>query len=272
MTAFPTLPEDRQATLDTMHAYALAVATLPRIHAVPHPRWWHISLKVRPDGLVTEPMPLADGGAAFIRIDPRRHEVVLETSSGERRAFPMNAGLTASEMGEALIAAGAEFGLDGAYDRSKFQNDEQRAYDEGYASRIFEAFVTADGAIAAHRNRIDGLVGPIQLWPHGFDLAFEWFGTRTEPFEEDGVTTELPSQINLGFYPAGDAYFYSNPWPFDADDLLTVQLPSGARWNTEGWQGSMLAYDDVAGSSDGVERFLAYAGAVFDAASPLLTR
>ena len=83
---------------------------------------------------------------------------------------------------------------------------------------------------------------------------------------------ELPAQINLGFYPAGDAYFYSNPWPFDGDALLDVALPEGARWNTEGWEGSILAYADLAGQPDGVERFLEYAGVVFDASSPLLTR
>jgi len=272
VTAFPTLPEDRRPTLDTLHAYAHAAAALPRVHAVPHPKWWHISLKVRPDGLATEAMPLADGGAAYVRMDPRLHEIVFETSGGDRRVFPMNAGLTATEIGDALIAAGKEFGLDGNYDRSKFENDDPRPYDADHAARIFEVFVTADGAIAAHRNRIGGAVGPIQLWPHGFDLAFEWYGTRTEPFTENGVTKELPSQINLGFYPAGDAYFYSNPWPFDTNDLLAAELPKGARWNTEGWEGSMLGYADVAGTPDGVERFLEYASAVFNAASPLLTR
>jgi hypothetical protein len=90
------------------------------------------------------------------------------------------------------------------------------------------------------------------------------------PHDEDGEVGELPAQINLGFYPAGEAYFYSNPWPFDGETLLAVALPDGARWNTEGWEGSMLEYADLAGRSDGVERFLEYAGVVFDTASPLL--
>jgi len=272
MTVFPSLPEDRRTTLGTLHSYAHAVAALPRIHAVAHPKWWHISLKVRPDGLVTEAMGLPDGGAAYVRMDPRRHEVVLETSGGERRAFAMNAGLTATEMGNALLAAGEEFGLGGDHDRSTFESDDPRPYVEEDAVRIFDAFVAADGALSMHRNRISGAVGPIQLWPHGFDLAFEWYGTRTGAHVEDGVTTEMSAQINLGFYPAGDAYFYSNPWPFDGGDLLASELPGGARWNTDGWEGSMLPYAEVVGSPDGVERFLAYAGAVFDAASPLLTR
>ena len=71
MSTFPTLPTDGEPTRATLHAYAHAVAALPRAHAAAHPLWWHISLKVRPDGLVTEAMPLPDGGAAFVRMDPR---------------------------------------------------------------------------------------------------------------------------------------------------------------------------------------------------------
>jgi hypothetical protein len=270
MTVFPALPADFEPTRATLHAYANAVAALPRVHAVPHPKWWHISLKIRPDGLVTESMPFPEGGALFVRMDPRSDEIVVESSRGDRRSFPMDTGLTATEMGDALIDAATEMGLMGEYNRAKFENDEERTYDGGHATALFEALVTAEAAIAGQRNRIGGEVGPIQLWPHGFDLAFEWFGTVMVPHEEDGETTELPAQINLGFYPAGDAYFYSNPWPFDGDALLGVELPAGARWNTDGWEGSMFPYADIVGHTDGVERFLEYAGVVYDAASPLL--
>lgn len=271
MFTFPPLPTHGEPTRSTLHAYAHAVAALPRAHAPAHPLWWHISLKVRPDGLVTEAMPLPAGGAAFVRMDPRSALIVFETSGGDSRSFPMNAGLTATEMGNALIAAGSEFGLSADYDRSTFENDDPRPYDEGDARAFFGALVAAEGVLAIQRNRLQGILGPIQLWPHGFDLAFEWFGTRMVA-AEDGVPNDLPAQINLGFYPAGDAYFYSNPWPFEADALLNVDLPGGAEWHTEGWEGSTLVYADVVGHTDGVDRFLAYAAAVFEAASPQLMR
>ncbi|MGB9359018.1 MAG: DUF5996 family protein [Acidimicrobiia bacterium] len=265
------LPTDGEATRATLHAYALAVAALPRAHALPHPLWWHISLSVRPDGLVTDAMALPDGGAAQVRMDPRTNMVVFETSAGARRAFPMNAGLTATEMGDALISAAAEFGLSGDYDRSKFENDDARPYDAGDALGLFQVLVTAEGILAIHRSRIGGNTGPVQLWPHGFDVAFEWFGTRMVATSDLAESSEVPAQINLGLYPAGDAYFYSNPWPFDDDRLFAIELPDGAGWHTDGWEGSTLAYADVAGAPDGPERVLAYARAVFDAAAPGLT-
>ena len=271
MSTFPTLPANGEPTRAALHAYAHAVAALPRAHAAAHPLWWHVSLRIRPDGLVTEVMPLPDGGAAFVRLDPRNNVVVFETSGGESRSFPMNAGLTATEMGNALIAAGSEFGLSADYDRSKFANDDPRLYDVGDAMGLFDALVAAEGALTVQRNRLEGPLGPIQLWPHGFDLAFEWFGSRMAPAAEGGESSDLRAQINLGFYPAGDAYFYSNPWPFEADRLLDVDLPGGAEWHTEGWEGSILPYALVAGRPDGVDRFLAYAEAVFDAAAPTLT-
>jgi len=271
MFMFPALPTDGEPTRSTLHAYAHAVGALPRAHAVAHPLWWHVSLKVRPDGFVTEPMPLPAGGAAFVRMDPRVALIVFETSSGESRSFPMNAGLTATEMGNALIAAGSEFGLSADYERSKFEDDDPRPYVEGDAMGFFGALVAADGALAIQRNRLEGTVGPIQLWPHGFDLAFEWFGTRTVPAAEGVEPNEVPAQLNLGFYPAGDAYFYSNPWPFEADALLEVDLPGGAEWHTEGWEGSILPYAGIVDTKNGLDRFLAYAAAVFDATAPTLT-
>jgi len=80
-----------------------------------------------------------------------------------------------------------------------------------------------------------------------------------------------PAQLNLGFYPRGRPYFYSNPWPFEGDALLPVELPYGASWHTDGWEGSVLYYDEVAGRPDGRERVLAYARAVFAAAVPTLS-
>jgi hypothetical protein len=271
MASLPELPDDLEETRATLHAYAHAVGALPRSYATFHPKWWHISLAVRPDSLVTEAFPLPDGGSAFVRMDLIRDLIVFATSHGDKREFPMNAGLTATEMGDALIAAASEFGLDGEYDRDKFESDDARAYDSAVASGFFDVLVAVQALFTEHRNTLSGEVGPIQLWPHGFDLAFEWFGTRKERYEEDGVVTEHPSQLNLGFYPAGDAYFYSNSWPFEADKLTGIELPSGARWNTEGWEGSMLTYEQIQANDDATDDVLAYAKAVYEAAAPTLT-
>jgi hypothetical protein len=269
---FPPLPEDLESTRATLHAYALGVAAIPRAHALPHPKWWHVSLRVRPDGLATENIGLPQGGSAYLRMDLHRHEVVLLNSEGVTQTFSMTEGLTGSGFGERLIAAAAELGLDGEYAREKFENTDPREYDPEAASAFFSVLAKIERLFERHRADLPGDTGPVQLWPHGFDLAFEWFGTRVEKYEENGEVTEYPSQLNLGFYAAGPRpYFYSNPWPFEKDRLLDQPLPSGGEWFTEAWEGSILYYDQLQDDPEAADKLLAYAKAVFEIASPTLT-
>lgn len=270
MATLPPLPTDWEPTRATLHRHARAVAAVPRAFAPPHPRWWHVSLDVRPEGLVAAAVPLPDGHAASARLDLRTHEAVLETSRGERRAFPLGE-LTAAQLGDALVVAAGELGLEGEVDRERFADDTPPEYDPEAAAAFHHVLQAVRSVFTRIRNGLSGEVGPIQLWPHGFDLAFEWFGTRTEAYEEDGETVEYPSQINVGFYPAGEAYFYSNPWPFEAERLLSSALPRPARWHIEGWEGSILPYDEIRAAPDATDRVVAYARAVHDLAAPTLT-
>jgi hypothetical protein len=271
-SSFPSLT-NWEATRQTLQLYSRAIGVIPRTHAEFHPKWWHISLKVQPDGLHTDKIGRPEGGAFWLAMDLRKHQVVLYTDEGPFREFDMTQGLTASRFGDELLAAVAQLGLSGEYDREKFENDDPRIYDPEAAGQFLTALLYANRVFEEHRATLSGDVGPIQLWPHGFDLAFEWFGTRVERHEEHGQVQEYPSQINLGFYP-GDAanapYFYSNPWPFETEKLTGNPLPAGARWFTEGWQGSILPYDELANDANAGRRLKAYARAVYDIASPTL--
>ncbi len=262
----PPLPKEYEPTRATLHAYAGAVGAVPRAFAVPHPHWWHISLKVRPEGLVTDPIPLPDGGSLSIRMDLRSHEIVIRAADGSVDTIDMTAGLTATEVGDRIAAVAAEHGLNGGIDRERYANGEAHEYNPIAAEAYFDAFVAVASIFEQHRSTLGLQVGPVQVWPHGFDLAFDWIGTRTERF--DGK--DLPAQLNLGFYPGGDPYFYSNPWPFE-EPLMETPLPHGAVWHTEGWQGTKLPYAALVGDPKAETKLLEYARAVFETASPSLT-
>lgn len=271
---FPSLT-GWEPTRDTLKWYSRAAGVIPRTHAPSHPKWWHISLAVQPDGLVTERMTAPDGGEFWIKVDLNDHVLALVTSEGARREIDMRAGLTATELGDRLIDIVADLGLEGDYAREKFTNEDLRQYDPEMATRYRDTIVLADRTLKRHRSGLDGELGPVQLWPHGFDLAFEWFGTRMVEHEEDGEVEEIPAQVNFGFSPGEpnhpDPYFYANPWPFEESRLVHHPLPSGARWFTEGWEGTLLAYEDLVGDPNGVERLLAYYRAVFAVSRPTLT-
>jgi hypothetical protein len=259
-----------EETRKTLHLYSNVLGVVTRVHAGPHPKWWHVSLKVQPEGLATDSIALPGGGTLRLELDLNRHQIVLSTSDGDKQRFDMNAGLTANEMGDQVLGAVTGLGLTADYDRQRFDNDEPRTYDQAAAESFLAALVRADAILKRHRETLVGEVGPVQLWPHGFDLSFEWFGTRMETHEEDGETKQLPAQINFGFYPGEPTYFYANPWPFDADKLVDRPLPGGARWHEEGWQGTMLPYADVVGDPEAEERLLSYLGQVYKIASPTL--
>jgi hypothetical protein len=272
MNSFPTL-EGFGPTRQTLQLYARAISAIARVHALPHPNWWHISLKVTPSGLVSDNIPVPNGGILAYRMDFQMDQIIAWTSSGWHRAYPMDRGTSATAMGNWLIDAASEVGLHGEYQTERFESDDEGIYDHDAVRRFFTALVSADRVLKKHRARLSGETGPVQFWPHGFDLAMEWFGSRMESFEENGENKQSPAQINFGFYPGSDdatSYFYSNPWPFEPEILIDKALPAGASWHTDGWQGSILPYMKIMGSKNAEQRLLEYAQAVHDIASPML--
>lgn len=270
---FPSLA-GWESTRDTLQLYSQAVGVVPRAHAEFHPKWWHISLKVQPDGLATDEMPVPAGGTFSLKLDLKQHQALVIANGNVVNAVSMTDGLTGTEFGNRILAAVADLGLTADYARDKFESDEPREYDPATAEKYLATLVTTDRIFRKHTNNLNGEVGQVQLWPHHFDLAVEWFGTRVVEYQEGDEVQEYPSQLNLGLSP-GDSghpepYFYSNPWPFEKDQLLDKPLPEGARWFTDGWEGTILPYAELVGDEKAAERLLAYARAVYQAAAPTL--
>ena len=267
---FPALPHDWEPTRATLHAHARTLGVVARSHVPAHPKWWHVSLTVTDTGLTTDPIDLPGGGVVGITLDLSTHAITLKVDGEPHTHYPLVQGERPRATADRLFADLAAIGLaDDGYDLARLGTDPdtESAYDPAHSEAFFAALRAVAEALESERARRDGTTGPVQVWPHGFDIAFEWFGTR---LVEDGESASAqPAQLNLGWYPAGEAYFYSNPWPFD-DALLGVPLPAGAVWHTDGWKGTMLPYTEVAGRPDGEERFARYATAVYAAAAPTL--
>jgi len=263
-----------EPTRDALHAYSRVVGAVPRALAPFHSRWWHISLKVQPAGLVTDRMPAPSGGEFWLSMDRRDHKVKIETGNGIVASFDMTRGEPASVFGERVLSSLEQMGIFGEYARQKFSSDEPRKYEPHTAEKYFSVLLEIDRIFKIHRSILEGETGPVQLWPHGFDLAFEWFGSRQVEFEENGEVRRYPAQLSLGFSPGEpyhpEPYFYSNPWPFEAAALMDKPLPAGARWFTEGWQGSLLPYAALVGDSRAEERLLEYAWQVYSLCRPTL--
>lgn len=270
---FPSL-SGWESTRDTLQNYSRAVGVVPRAHAEFHSKWWHISLKVQPNGLITDEMPSPDGGSFLVKLDLQQHQCLVLVDGAVAGEISLTDGLTGTEFGDQVLAIVAELGLTADYVRDKFESDEPRAYDPVMAEKYLTTLVNTDRIFKKHINSLSGEVGQVQLWPHHFDLAVEWFGTRVVEYQEGDEVQQYPSQLNLGLSP-GDSghpepYFYSNPWPFEKDELLDKPLPAGARWFTDGWEGTIFPYAELAADTNADERLLEYARVVYQAAAPTL--
>jgi Family of unknown function (DUF5996) len=262
-----------EPTRDTLHRYARILGAVRRTLVPPHPLWWHISLQVEARGLTTGPMPAPGGGGTLVlRLDLLAHRLELD-ACGERRSLPLDAGLTATALGRRVLAALAEGRLAVAVDEGKFADDDPRPYRPAAAEAYLGAVRRVDAAFRQTARQLAGDTGPVQLWPHHFDLSFEWFGDRKVKDEgEEGEEVESRAQIGFGFSPGDEShaapYFYANPWPFEAA-FTTAPLPPGAEWYEEAWEGSRLPY--AAARQAGEGRLREYLRAVYDAAAPSLS-
>jgi hypothetical protein len=259
-------PDTWAGTAHALHGYARVIGAIPRAHADPQPNWWHIGLVIEGQSLVTVPVPLPGGQSLRLGMAPARHVAWMQTTGGEHADFPMDSGVSVNDFADQIFERVAALGRPGDYDRSRFASDESHPYDHDAVTTYWSNLTAIAGVFERRRAEMEGEPGPVHLWPHHFDLSFEWYGTRSIE-GEDG--TESPAQINLGFNVLDEQYLYSSPWPFD-DSLTQTPLPGAARWHTEGWSGSMLPYETLVDRDDWDELVLEYARAVFSVSLPTL--
>ncbi len=271
---WPSL-EGWEDTRDSLHAYARVAGAPPRVLAEPHPKWWHVSLNVGPEGLLSETMSHAaiGDGVLQMHLNLRTHALELLLDGEVESRFDLSVGKTATEMGSELQAALANLGIEVQLPEEKYADDNPRPYDREFAEKYLAVVKSVSDTMKTLREQLDGERSPVQLWPHHFDLAFEWFGTKVVTYEENGEESEYSAQLNFGFAPGDssypDPYFYSNPWPFD-EDLTGEPLPHDARWFTEGFEGTLLPYKHLADDENAPEKLLAFYRKVFELAKPTL--
>lgn len=272
MKTFPSLA-GFEPTRQTLHTYSKAVTAVPRAVLASHSKWWHIALSVQPNGLISKPLPLPNDESLQILLNLQTHEIQLITNAGVQQAVSMQTGLSGKEMGNRIITAVTTLGLTTKVDKTRFATDTPTHYNPIEAEKFLAALQLAQQVFSEHSQAIPGETGPVNFWSHHFDLSTEWFGSRLIQAEEHGEEQTYPSQINLGFYAGDeqtDPYFYSNPWPFEKDQLLDKPLPAGASWTTESFEGSIFPYAELIGDNTAVQRLRDYARTVYDLAAPTL--
>lgn len=232
--AMPQLPDDWDATRTTLQVYSHALAAFPRAAGIPDDRWTHVAMKILPNGLQTAPTPLGDGSSLVATIDLVSHEIVIQAGDDTER-IDLVAGPAPTDIGEAVLALAARHGSAIDADRERFADSDTRTYAPDHAEAFLSTAVFVAGAFSEMNESVPGEVTGPHLWPHGFDIATEWFSPVRVPYGDSNAS----AQIAVGWYPAGDGYFYANPWPFQETWGETPVL-EGTTWHLEDWQGAVL--------------------------------
>jgi hypothetical protein len=266
---FPPLPlADWRPTRDTIQTYAQVLGKVRGAMAPKQKHWGHVSLQVTAVGLTTGPMAAGDQVVEMV-LDCTAHTLTISTSKGERLQMDLR-GQSTKEFCETALAALEAIGVRPDIDQSKFASETPGTYDKQAVETFWQALTQVDGVFKQFKGELREETGPVQLWPHHFDLAMLWFSGRLVPGEDAADEEKADEQMNFGFSTGdegiADPYFYATAYPWPAG-MMEGTLPAGASWNEQGWRGGLLRYEVLLEQDNPKEYLLSFLQAVQAAGS-----
>jgi hypothetical protein len=274
--SFPVLPLSAwQPTRDTLQGYSKVLGKIRRALTPPQKHWWHVSLHVAPHGLTTTAIPIPESNGATFEINLdllQSPQVRIVTSLGQSWTQLLT-GQPLNKFCDSVLAALAKMGIEAEIDRSLFAADTPGVIDAEAVTTFWQALASIHTVWQQFKAELPGETGPVQLWPHHFDLALLWFSGRKVPGVDPTNEEYADEQMNFGFSTGDEGmpepYFYvaAYPWP---EQIVAAALPAGAEWYTASWKGGLLRYESLLKAADPAEQLLAYLRAVHQAGSNLM--
>ncbi|HSJ71039.1 MAG TPA: DUF5996 family protein [Acidimicrobiia bacterium] len=228
------LPEQWEETRSSLQKYAQALTAFPRAGAPPEPRWGHVAMIPTPSGFAASPTPLIDGSELTSRLDLDDHLIRVNAGTDEL-VVPLTEGWAPTRLATAIQRLASQRGTEVAIDDERVSDTEVQPYDRAAGAAFAASAHAAIEAMIRVNTAIRGEIAGPHLWPHGFDIATEWFSPKVVDYEG----SDANAQIAMGWYPARSSYLYVNPWPFD-ETFAAIPLPAGAVWHRDGWHGAKL--------------------------------
>ncbi|WP_231371029.1 DUF5996 family protein [Cryocola sp. 340MFSha3.1] len=254
------------ATRDTLHMWTQVVGKIRMALTPPINHWWHVTLYPSARGLGTGPIPLPSR-ILDIEFDFVDHELVLRTSDGGLRRFPL-AGHSVATFYAATLEALADLGV--TVDIHAVPNEvavaipfaedtEHCTYEPEQARAFWRQLIDAQRMLLEFRSGFTGKVSPVHYFWGAMDLAVTRFSGRTAP-PHPGGAPNCPDSVMLegysrelssaGFWPGGGAEgaFYSYAYPAP-DGFERTPMPEGAYYSDELGE-FLLPYENVRRAED----------------------
>jgi hypothetical protein len=278
--SWPTVSyEAWRETCDTLHAHTQVLGKLAAETAPPEPELQHAALRLTARGWETAPLPAPNGSGAFVALlDLHRHEAVVETSRGERRAVPLTPDRSVGEVARDVLAAVAELAgpveidptpQEVPWNQPLDEDDEHARYDPDQVGTYFDAATRAALVLAEFRAPFRGRSTPVNAWWGSFDLAVSLFsGDPAEPPSGDFIMRNAmdAQEVAVGWWPGdpkfGKAAFYAYAHPAPESFAGGQLSPPQSRWDDD-LGGYVLDWEDVAAAENPQRLALEFARSAF---------
>ena len=249
---FPALhPAYLQETRDAVHAYARVIGAWAAAGRMKRKHWWHASLRPSLYGLTT--------GVIYGDVD---YQLELNLASSLLHIRTCTTEVTERLTGQpsreiaaiirnALLPLGVDESAVPGDDKGSIE--EHAGYDAEQASLMHRALGSVAGALEDFRAGVREEKSPIQLWPHHFDLSMIWLPGHKVSGEDITDEELADKQMNFGF-AFGDSsisepYFYVTAYPLPPA-MPSTRLPAKTEWRSDGFNGAVTLYRDVAAMVD----------------------
>lgn len=249
MNGYPLLPlENWKPTRDTLHAYAKVLGTLREAHTPEQPHWQHVSLRISARGFTTTPMEIITRNGREIvelTLSPVSHVLYIDWSDG-RQAEAAMPGQSVTSLCEALQHQLQLSDASIFTDNRELEDDTFMHYNPDDASGFWTAITRLDLMLKKFRSGLQGEKGDVQLWPHHFDLSFNWYSGRR--FPAGAGNSEAAEQIGYGFVSGDESipepYFYVTRLP-EKPGFSDQPVTAPAYYYNKDWEGIVLPYHDA---------------------------
>jgi hypothetical protein len=227
---WPSLPYDEwQDTYATLHMWTQVVGKIALARAAPLNHSWGVALHVTARGLRTA--LLRDRDRSFsIEFDFVDHELVIDTTDGERRKLPLAPRSVATFYAEVMTtlhdlqlpvriwSTPVEIPKPIPFEQDTIHH----SYEPELANRFFRVLLQVHRVFEQCRCEFVGKCSPVHFFWGSFDLAVTRFSGRPAPsrdgpaFMQDAYSHEV---VSHGFWPGSDPvlepafYAYAVPEP-----------------------------------------------------------
>ncbi len=275
-TNFPELSLDKwRGTRDTIHAYTKVMGAVREALAPRTKHWWHISLRPGVTGLVTPPITAggtSDSFAFTLELNLMKHELVIATSKGDHIRSALN-GQSVHHFCDNLLKILTTLGIKPEIDQGEFQDNTEREYDPVAANRFWQALGQIAMIFEEFKSGMREETSPTCIWSHHFDMAFVWFSGNLipdiDPSDEEMADAQMSFGFSTGDEGLAEPYFYISAYPMP-EELKKTKLPAAVSWQSEGWNGALLKYQELVNSEKPREILQEYLSVMFESGRKLM--